>query len=258
MKPKSYTFINSYDDSKSMATVPHSKFISINAFKTYNMNPSYRYSKCIYGLLVKKTELDNEHKLFYTVNGVSFNGTSLRNRRIAFVKCESDSNPAIHKMSAKYWSVCSVHSKYPGINVPDDSYFVVADIGFSGARIRCFETEEDAIAEYKAREAKRLKKLNADCEAIRNAPNNGSMFLRTPKYKVNRIHIATDYLKDVHEGDIIYGEIQVLENGKNKLKRSSSYVNYIDLYVNNKLHKTLPMNVFGKLMSINVDLTEIS
>lgn len=84
------------------------------------------------------------------------------------------------------------------------------------------------------------------------------MFLRTPKYKVNRIHIATDYLKDVHEGDIIYGEIQVLENGKNKLKRSSSYVNYIDLYVNNKLYKTLPMNVFGNLMSINVDLTEIS
>lgn len=253
MKVKSYTFIHSHDDSKSMTTVPEDKLISIDRFNVYNTNIYSRVCGNVYGVLIKKSKLDDEHKMFYTVKPRFDN-----KRCIAFVKLETDDNTAVHKMSAKYWSVCSVLTKYPGINVPDDSYFVVANVRFSDARIRCFETEEDAIAEYKAREAKRMKRLTEWGNAMKNAPNNGNILLRTPKYKLNRIHIATDYLKDVNVGDVIYGEIQVLENGKNRLHRSSSYVNYIDLYVNDKFYKTLPMNVFGNLMAMNMDLSEIS
>ena len=75
------------------------------------------------------------------------------------------------------------------------------------------------------------------------------------KYIVKRIHIKTNYLSDVKEGDIVYGRIKILEKGKNKLNTSSRYVNYIDLYVNDTFSKILPMNVFGNLMSKNMELT---
>ena len=53
----------------------------------------------------------------------------------------------------------------------------------------------------------------------------------------------------------MYGRITVLKEGKNKLNTSSRYANYIDLYVNDTFSKTLPMNVFGDLMSKNMELT---
>ena len=44
---------------------------------------------------------------------------------------------------------------------------------------------------------------------------------------------------------------------KNKLNVSSRYVNYIDVYVNDKLITTLPMSTFGNILSNNYKLNKI-
>ena len=42
-----------------------------------------------------------------------------------------------------------------------------------------------------------------------------------------------------------------------KLNVSSRYVNYIDVYVNDKLITTLPMSTFGNILSHNYKLNKI-
>ena len=88
--------------------------------------------------------------------------------------------------------------------------------------------------------------------------NNGPICMSTPKLEVVEINYSTKSLPNIKVGDIIYGTIDVLdEQGKNKLNVSSRYVNYIDVYVNDKLITTLPMSTFGNILSNNYKLKKI-
>lgn len=264
MKAKSYTFINSYDHNKSLSNIPEEYYIDNTDLYLGNYEEGGRssyyfsYSRTIYGFLIKKEVLDNECKSLYTVDPISKDS-----RRIVFVKLNKEISPAvrgaseiIRYSSADKWSVCFVREADNNYKIRDGYYLLsVCDVPHVNTRNRCFEIEEDAIAEYNKRQEKNAARRKANWDAIDNAPNNGDMFLATPKYIVKRIHIKTKYLSIVKEGDIIYGRITVLQDGKNKLNKSSSYANYIDLYVNDTFYKTLPMNVFGNLMSTNMELT---
>lgn len=262
MKAKSYTFINSNDHNKSLSNIPEEYYIDNTDLYLGNYEDcglsSYHFSRTIYGFLIKKEVLDNECKSLYTVNPIS--GDS---RRIVFVKLNKEISPTIRysfdiirHSSADKWTVCFVRKADEYYKIRDGYYLLsVCDIPHTNTRIRCFETEEAAIDEYNKRQEKNSARRKAKWDAIDNAPNNGDIYLATPKYIVKRIHIKTNYLSDVKEGDIVYGRITVLKEGKNKLNKSSRYANYIDLYVNDTFSKTLPMNVFGDLMSKNMELT---
>ena len=264
MKAKSYTFINSFDHNKSLSNIPEEYYIDNTDLYIGNYEDGGRssyyfsFSRNIYGFLIKKEVLDNECKSLYTVDPISKDS-----RRIVFVKLNKEISPTIRYSfdiirysSADKWTVCFVREADDNYKIREGYYLLsVCDVPHTNTRNRCFETEEDAIAEYNKRQEKNAARRKAKWDAIDNAPNNGDIYLATPKYIVKRIHIKTNYLSDVKEGDIVYGRITVLKDGKNKLNKSSCYANYIDLYVNDTFSKTLPMNVFGNLMSKNMELT---
>lgn len=265
MKAKSYTFINSFDHNKSLSNIPEEYYIDNTDLYLGNYEDSRRssyyfsFSRTIYGFLIKKEVLDNECKSLYTVDPISKDS-----RRIVFVKLNKEISPAIRYYfddiirysSADKWTVCFVREADDNYKIREGYYLLsVCDVPHTNTRIRCFETEEAAIDEYNKRQEKNSARRKALWDAIDNAPNNGDIYLATPKYIVKRIHIKTNYLSDVKEGDIVYGRITVIKDGKNKLNKSSRYANYIDLYVNDTFSKTLPMNVFGDLMSKNMELT---
>lgn len=262
MKAKSYTFIHNKE--KSMTNIPDEYFVDNTGLRIRHFDTENSYFNIsVYGFLIKKDIFDKECKSFYTVNLVSkYTQGDVKGRRIAFVKFntklpeyDSESNAVKRLSSTEDWTVVNVidnTSRWK--HIPEDCYLLAVKFKSSGLKIRCFETEEDAIAEYDKKEEKRSINKKAKWDAIHNAPNNGNISLSTPKYIVERIHIKSNYIKDVKEGDIIYGDIPVLNNGENKLNKSSQYANYVDLYVNDKFYKTLPMNVFGDMFAKNMQL----
>lgn len=259
MKAKSYTFVNSKDHAKSVSNIPEEYYIDNSDLfigKCDDGRSSYYFTTTVYGFYIKKEVLDNNCKSLYTVDPIKGD-----KRRIVFLKFNKkfqtiDADYITSLGSADDWTVCFVRNADKNFKIREDYYLLtVNDICHTNLKIRCFETEEDAIVEYNKRQEKKTERRKAKKDAFSNAPNNGDIYLATPTYVVKRIHIKTDYLSDVKENDIIYGKIEVLNDGKNKLNRSSSYVNYIDLYVNDTFYKTLPMNVFGDLMSKYMELT---
>lgn len=98
---------------------------------------------------------------------------------------------------------------------------------------------------------KRVAKNKAEQDLFDNT-NNGPLQFETPHLKVTAINKPTGHIKNVKVGDIIYGAIKVLDNnGKNTMRVSSKYVNYIKVCVNDEVVNTLPMLVFGDIMSKN-------
>lgn len=263
MKPKSYIFVHNKE--KSTTNVPEEYFVDNTNLRITHFNTENSYFNIsAYGFLIKKEVFDKECKSFYTVNELQkYTNGDVKGRRIAFVKFNSElpnydmSGTAIKRAaSTDTWTVVTVIDNTSRWHrIPEDCYLLAVKFKSSGLKIRCFEDEKDAISEYNKNEEKKSANKKTKWNAINNAPNNGNINLATLKYKIERIHIKTNYLKDVHEGDIIYGVISVLENGKNKLNVSSHYANYIDIYVNDKLYKTVPMNVFGDLLSKHLQLS---
>ncbi len=263
MKVKSYIFVHNKE--KSTYNIPDEYFVDNTNLRIAHFDTENSYFNIsVYGFLIKKEVFDNECKSFYTLNPVSkYTNGDIKGRRIAFVKFNKElpkydaTGIAIKRLATTdTWTIVNViDNTSRWTRIPADCYLLAVKFKPSGLKIRCFEKEEDAIDEYNKNEEKKSANKKAKWDAIDNAPNNGNINLSTLKYKVERIHIKTNYLKDVREGDIIYGVIPVLVDGKNKLNVSSHYANYIDVYVNDKLYKTVPMNVFGDLLSKHLQLS---
>lgn len=122
---------------------------------------------------------------------------------------------------------------------------------------KLFLNVDEMFAYYKKENEKRLAKHAANREKWEST-NNGPLNLSTPKLKIMSINQSTQSIPDAKEGDVIYGVINVLNNdGKNVLHAQSSYVNYVDVYLNDKKINSLPMSTFGTIMSINFKLKQI-
>lgn len=267
MKNKTYTFIDSTLPEKSMCNIPLEYYINSRDLKFGEFKNVRRFiTDYAYGFLIKKTVLDNECKTFYIDDGCS----SPIIKRIAFIKLDeriTDYNGLFefdirykirNYSSSEDWGVFQVLSAQDSIfkDIPDGYYLLsILSKNKSNKKRRCFQTMDDAIADNVNRVKKRGAINKAKWEAYENADNNGDIILTTPKYKIEKINLKTDYLKDVKVGDVIYGSIIVLEDGKNKLNKSSQYANYIDMYVNDKHYRTFPMNVFGNLLSKYIKLS---
>lgn len=122
---------------------------------------------------------------------------------------------------------------------------------------KLFLNVDDMLEYYKKENEKRNAKILAQRELF-NATNNGPLQLETPKRKIIKINKATDHVFGAKEGDIIYGVIKVLNyDGKNVLSTQSSYVNYVDVYLNNLKINSLPMSTFGDVMEKNFVLENV-
>ena len=157
------------------------------------------------------------------------------------------------------WTLCYVirnFDKYFKKFKDDDSYvfLVVPRIyNLTKAKRKVFESFDDLKSNKKENKIKRDNKISSFNEKLKNT-NNGYISLRTPKYEIVEINKPTDYVKNVKVGDVIYGEIDVLNNGRNVLNVASRYVNYITLYVNNTVYSSLPTSAFGDILAQNFKL----
>lgn len=116
---------------------------------------------------------------------------------------------------------------------------------------KLFLNVDEMVEHYKKENEKRNAKILAERELF-NATNNGPLQFETPKRKIVKINKATDHVSGAKEGDIIYGVIKVLnDKGKNIMHTQSAYVNYVDVYLNDKKVNTLPMSTFGDVMEKN-------
>ena len=120
-----------------------------------------------------------------------------------------------------------------------------------------FLSKED-MEKNKLKNEEKAKKKREEKYKLLDNTNNGPIIMSTPKLEVVEINYSTESIPNVKVGDIIYGTIYVIdEQGKNKLNVSSKYVNYIDVYVNDKVITTLPMSTFGNILSNNYKLKKI-
>ena len=113
---------------------------------------------------------------------------------------------------------------------------------------KVFLSNEDLHENTKQNDQK-AKEKKAKIDKKVEETNNGNIKFTTPKFEIVEINKSTDNVPDDKVGDVIYGEMTVLENGKNKVYTASEYVNYITLYKNGEKINILPPSVFGDVMA---------
>ena len=101
----------------------------------------------------------------------------------------------------------------------------------SKTKKKVFLSNEDLHENTKQNDQK-AKEKKAKIDKKVEETNNGNIKFTTPKFEIVEINKSTDNVPDAKVGDVIYGEMTVLENGKNKVYTASEYVNYITLYKN--------------------------
>ena len=196
------------------------------------------------------TRYNNQHEVVF----IKFNN----NQIIKSYEYKNDYKHYLMNDNDK-WTLCYVvrnFDKYFKKFKDDDSYvFLVIPRIYNLTKVKrkVFESFEDLKNNKKENKIKRDNKISSFNEKLKNT-NNGYISLRTPKYEIAEINKPTDYVKNAKVGDIIYGEIDVLNNGRNVLNVASRYVNYITLYVNDTAYSSLPASAFGDILAQNFKL----
>ena len=126
----------------------------------------------------------------------------------------------------------------------------------SKTKKKVFLSNEDLHENTKQNDQK-AKERKAKIDKKVEETNNGNIKFTTPKFEIVEINKSTDNVPDAKVGDVIYGEMTVLENGKNKVYTASEYVNYITLYKNGEKINILPPSVFGDVMAKNFKLKRV-
>ena len=121
---------------------------------------------------------------------------------------------------------------------------------------KVFLSNED-LQENNKQNDKKAKEKRAKISEKFKETNNGTIKLTTPKFEIIEINKSTDNVPDAKVGDIIYGEMTVLENGKNKFHIASVYVNYVTIYKNDEKVNVLAQSVFGDVMAKHFKLKQV-
>ena len=122
---------------------------------------------------------------------------------------------------------------------------------------KVFLSKED-LQENTKQNVQKAKEKIAKIREKFSETNNGTIKLTTPKFEIIEINKSTDNVPDAKVGDVIYGEMYVLENGHSVVHIASVYVNYITLYKNGEKIKNLPPSVFGDIMAKNFKLKRVN
>lgn len=122
---------------------------------------------------------------------------------------------------------------------------------------KIFTSFEEMQAVSKAADEKAKAKRAAE-KALKEETNNGPIDFATPVFEIVEINKSTDIVYGAKVGDTLQGKIKMLNaDGENLMSRpKSSYVSYVDLYLNGNNIKSLPMNVFSTMMAFNFKLKQ--
>ena len=126
----------------------------------------------------------------------------------------------------------------------------------SKTKKKVFLSNED-LQENDEQNKQKAKEKRAKISEKFKETNNGTIKFTTPKFEIVEINKSTDNVPDAKVGDIIHGEMTVLENGKNKVHIASVYVNYVTLYKNGEKINILPPSVFGDVMAKHFKLKQV-
>ena len=263
---KRFSFKYTPDGSKSTTTVPTEMFVDSSIVEKCTLNTKQKHyfdsDNYVKGWKISKKYADNINYFYIDFNDY---GRGNYSGKVVFLNynkpetCDNENSSYYFRCASLNWTVAIVVEEtrlYSNCN--DDYIYVMLPTSYFSKSLKgVFLSKEDMEKNKLKNKEKSSKKNEEICKLLHNT-NNGPIIMSTPKLEVVEINYSTKSIPNIKVGDIIYGIIDVLdEQGKNKLNVSSRYVNYIDVYVNDKLITTLPMSTFGNILSNNYKLKKI-
>lgn len=270
---KTFSFkLNKYGIAET--NVPEEYFLNIDKCDrfslSYECNRWHNYN--YYGYKINKEDFEKNAKVLY-LNADSANTVNYSNK-VVFVKlnkseelaktCFDEKREYENNILNENWTIlfvvedneilsnCKADTyKYVYLALPQQERYM------SKAKKKVFLSSEDLEENTKQNEQK-AKEKKAKIDKKFEETNNGTIKLTTPKFEIIEINKSTDNVPNAKVGDIIYGEMTVLENGKNKFHIASVYVNYVTLYKNGEKLNVLPQSVFGDVMAKNFKLKQLT
>lgn len=127
--------------------------------------------------------------------------------------------------------------------------------------VKIFLTKEEYIADKDAKKQKSNAKRSADNKKIEALKDSVPCFnLSSPKFKILEIVKETEWIK-AGIGDVIHGEIPVIglknDNPIGLLKGIGTRTNYINIYVNGELNRTISPLTFQDLFLNNFKVIQV-
>lgn len=253
--------------------LPEEYFLNLDEIDTFKLSYSYNrwhHDEC-YGFKIKKEDFEKNAKVLYLNTNSSENIVNLSNKTV-FVKLNKqevldktygdERDICKDNILNEDWTILFVveNNNFLQCNWVDKSKYVYLALPkvhyMSKTKKKVFLSNED-LQENNKQNVQKAKEKIAKIQEKFSETNNGTIKLTTPKFEIVEINKSTDNVPDAKVGDVIYGEMTVLENGQNKLHIASVYVNYITLYKNDEKIKILPPSVFGDIMAKNFKLKQV-
>ena len=259
-------------DGVAETNVPEEYFLNISNFDRFRLSYSYNswHSDECYGYKINKEDFEKNAKVLY----INADGANIVNKsnKVVFVRLSKQealdktyfNDKRIYKDNIlnEDWTILFVveddkflsnyrvdKNKYIYLALPKARYM-------SKTKKKVFLSNED-LQENNEQNKQKAKEKRAKISEKFKETNNGTIKFTTPKFEIIEINKSTDNVPDAKVGDIIYGEMTVLENGKNKVHIASVYVNYVTLYKNGEKINILPPSVFGDVMAKHFKLKQV-
>ena len=259
-------------DGVAETNVPEEYFLDIDKCDRFSLSYERNrwYSDKYYGYKIKKEDFEKNAKVLY-LNAERANNVNYSNK-VVFVKlnkseelakiCFDEKREYKNNILNEDWTILFVVedekllSNY-GVDANKYVYLALPKVHYmSKTKKKVFLSSEDLKENTKQNEQK-AKEKKAKIDKKVEETNNGNIKFTTPKFEIVEINKSTDNVPDAKVGDVIYGEMTVLENGKNKVYTASEYVNYITLYKNGEKINILPPSVFGDVMAKHFKLKQV-
>ena len=248
-------------------------FLNVNVCDIFRLHYSYNrwHNDEYYGFKVKKEDFEKNAKVLYLNTNIAKNIVNKSNK-VVFVKLNKQE--VLEKTYGDVREACKdniLNEDWTILFVVEDDKFL-SNYGvdtnkyiylalpkvykMSKTKKKVFLSNED-LQENNEQNKQKAKEKRAKISEKFKETNNGTIKLTTPKFEIVEINKSTDNVPDAKVGDIIYGEMTVLENGKNKFHIASVYINYITLYKNGEKINILPPSVFGDVMAKHFKLKQV-
>ena len=253
--------------------VPEEYFLNICKFERFRLSYKPRdrwYSDECYGYKIKKEDFEKNAKVLY-LNAERANNVNYSNK-VVFVKlnkseelakiCFDEKREYKNNILNEDWTILFVVEKDEflsnyGVDTNKYVYLALPKVHYmSKTKKKVFLSNED-LQENDEQNKQKAKEKRAKISEKFKETNNGTIKFTTPKFEIVEINKSTDNVPYAKVGDVIYGEMTVLENGKNKVHIASVYVNYVTLYKNGEKVNILPPSVFGDVMAKHFKLKQV-
>ena len=268
---KTFSFkLNKYGIAET--NVPEEYFLNIDKCDRFSL--SYEYNRWhnykYYGYKIKKEDFEKNAKVLY----LNADGANIVNEsnKVVFVRLNKQEalsktyfdDKRIYKDNIlnENWTILFVVEKDEflsnySVDINKYVYLALPKVHYmSKTKKKVFLSNED-LQENDEQNKQKAKEKRAKISEKFKETNNGTIKFTTPKFEIVEINKSTDNVPDAKVGDVIYGEMTVLENGKNKVHIASVYVNYVTLYKNGEKINILPPSVFGDVMAKHFKLKQV-